>query len=76
MSVSYEQLKSQVSTFRNKVATEQARLEQAEKREQEIAQQIQKDYGVDPENLDAELKKTEAEVQETATKIMELTNQA
>lgn len=70
--MNYNDLKVRVANLKNQVATQKARTEQARLLVEERERNIQTTFGVPPDQLAAELAKTEAEIQATGTQILSI----
>lgn len=68
--MNYTELKQRIANLKNQVATQKARVEQAQIQVKEKEKHIQSTYGVTPDQLSAELSKTEQEIQQNGQQIL------
>ena len=74
--VGFDELKQRVTSYRDQVSAQRARVEQAEVQVKDCEAKIKKDFGVDPAQLPAELEKTNKEIQTLGGEILNLLNEA
>lgn len=70
--MAYQELKQRVANLRTAVATQRARLEQAEIQVAEKEKAILDTYGTTPDQLAAALDKADAEIQQAEKQILDL----